>query len=275
MKDLYHDRCLSEGYPGLEAHGVERYRETQDLQSRVSMTIECIGKLIDLTSGLRTVTVVGCGPQPVSLRRLVELGYDAVGVEPVAGFAAAAQAFVGEATRILTASAEALPLPACSQRVVLLENVLEHVDSPRLSLEEAFRVLVPGGVAHVYTSNRIRVSPRGYNGEYNIPFFNWLPELVKECYVHHHLHFAPSLANWTARPAVHWFTFAELCKLGRDAGFARFYSPIDLLDPRFPSNARSRLEGWLLSRARTTPLLRALALVQFGNAIFLWKRPVG
>ena len=46
------------------------------------------------------------------------------------------------------------------------------------------------------------------------------------------LHYEPQLANYNARPAVHWFSFPDLCRLGREAGFAQFYSPLDLIDDR-------------------------------------------
>ena len=42
----------------------------------------------------------------------------------------------------------------------------------------------------------------------------------------HHLHYNPSLANFSLRPAVHWWTYADLCRAGREAGFAQFYTRI-------------------------------------------------
>src|SRR5947199_29838 len=82
-------------------------------------------------------------------------------------------------------------------------------------LDRMFRVLAPGGIAIVTTTNKLRISLSGHNGEYKLRFFNWLPSLVKECFVFEHLHYNPGLANYSELPAVHWFSYASLCTLGR------------------------------------------------------------
>ena len=155
-----------------------------------------------------------------------------------------------------------------------MESVLEHVDSPVLSLAECYRVLAPGGVLFVDTTNRLRFSAVGENGEYRVRFYNWFPASVKESYVFKHLHYAPHLANYSSRPAVHWFTFTELCSLGRQVGFAQFYSRLD-----FPGSFarggsfRRFMKTSLQKSVATNPWIRALALCQYGNAIFMYKRP--
>ena len=156
-------------------------------------------------------------------------------------------------------AAEAIPLADASQDVVFFENVLEHVDSPRLSLTEIFRVLKPGGIAYVTTTNRLRFSLVGRNDEYRVPFYNWAPKLVKESYVFLHLHYRPELANFTERPAVHWFSYADLCALGRDVGFSSFYSPLDCRRPRMRRCPRTRSSACCRVRcvARTDSAERA------------------
>ena len=96
---------------------------------------------------------------------------------------------------------------------------------------------------------------------------------MQEAYVHHHLHYDPRLANYSLRPAVHWFTFSELCRLGRQVGFAQFYSMIDLVDANAPSVKRGWFRRWLIERGRYSPWLRAFGLTQFGSSIFMVKRP--
>jgi ubiquinone/menaquinone biosynthesis C-methylase UbiE len=150
--------------------------------------------------------------------------------------------------------------------------VLEHVDSPPLALNEVFRVLRPGGVLYIYTTNRWKLSLRGFTGEYSVPFINWFPRVVQESYVFQMLHYDPALANFNARPAVHWFTYPDLCRLGRDAGFAQFYSPLDLVDTSSPFVSGSRLRRFVLDKVRYRPWLRGLALTQSGGAIFMYKR---
>ena len=270
---LYLKRPLSAGYPDLERKAVEFFAGG-DPESRVGEIMGCLGRLLDLSSGLRSVAVVGCGPNPQSVKDLIQLGYDACGIEPVVGYAERANEALGEQGRIVVGTAESLQLPSESQRVVLLESVLEHVESPSKALAEAYRVLAPGGVLYVYTTNRLRISLRGDNGEFNVPFFNWFPAVVKECYVYKHLHYEPSLANYSLRPAVHWFTYADLCAAGREVGFAQFYSLIDLVDADAPSLKRgSFLRRALVQRFRYNPWLRALGLLQYGSSIFMLKRP--
>ncbi|HYN08256.1 MAG TPA: class I SAM-dependent methyltransferase [Vicinamibacterales bacterium] len=272
MHPLYSDRPLAQGYPDLDKQAVAAFHGAEG-PSRVPEIMACLERLIDLSAGSRKVAVVGCGPDPQSVKDLLARGYDAVGIEPVPGFAKQAAEALDDGRRIHIGTAESLALPDQSQRVVLLESVLEHVDSPRRALTEAFRVLVPGGVLYVYTTNRLRFSPRGDNGEFVVRFYNWFPALVKECYVYKHLHFDPRLANHSLRPAVHWFTFAELCRLGRQAGFAHFYSLIDLVDSESPSVKRGLFRRWLVRHCRYHPWLRALGLMQFGSSIFMLKRP--
>lgn len=269
---LYRDRKLAEGYPDLHALSTERFSKTPMSVTGIDETMHLVERIVRLPSDNRTVAVVGCGPLPFGLRTLIDLGYDASGVEPVPGFLDTAKGFLGaDAGRVSSGAAEALPYADESVAVVILESVLEHVDSPSKSLSEAHRVLIPGGLAYVSTTNRLRFHPLGENGEFNLPFFNYYPRLLKESYVHFQLHFRPELANLTTRPAVHWFTFADLCARGREAGFHRFYSRLDVLRPTDPS-ARSALRRRLVSAAQRSPLVRSLLLLQYGGSVFMLKR---
>ena len=278
MKTIYRDRFLSDGYPNLEDMGVEYFRKRQEsrdnqqVRTRITNKIQRIERLIDLSEGLRTVAVVGCGPNPWAIKVLLERGYDAVGIEPLSGSMSAAAEFLGDPCRVLQGYAESLPLPDQSQRIILMESVLEHVDSAVISLAECCRVLVPGGVLYVSTTNRYRFSLTGRNGEFRIRFYNWFPEIVKECYVFHHLHYDPRLANFTPTPAVHWFTYSDLCKLGRQVGFAQFYSRFDLIEADTPSIKSSVTRRFLLRIIKSSPWLKAIALLQFGHAIYMLKR---
>ena len=181
---------------------------------------------------------------------------------------------LGDEGRVVRGSAEELQFENESQDVVFLESVLEHVESVRMSLAEAHRVLGSGGVAYISTTNRRRVG--GWDAEFNVRFFPWLPSLVKEWYVFRHLHYDPSLANYTERPAVHWFTYDELCQLGREAGFFQFYSHLDLKDAKPSSFSGSdrmrRLKTKALIHIQGNAWLRALALWERGGTIFMIKR---
>ena len=215
--------------------------------------------------GLQDVVVVGCGPRPHMLKVLLDRGYRAIGIEPMASFVEAADRYLGTSGKVLRGTAERLPLADASQDLVYCNSVLEHVDSPLQSLTEMQRVLRPGGIAFVITTNRYRFSLRGDNGEYSVPFFNWLPEVVKESFVFHHLHYRPELASYSERPAVHWYSFSDLCRIGRDAGFFQFYSTLDLVSPTDPTVAPSPLKRFVLPRVQQSPWLRAAVL--WGTAL--------
>lgn len=277
--DPYASRPLAQGYPGLSELGAETFAamhaDDVDDSPRVDRLLTRFGRLTGLQPGAR-MAVIGCGPLPQPIRVLRERGYEAVGVEPVPSFVERANGYLGGQGLVLTGAAESIPLPTGSQDVVFLESVLEHVDSPEQSLAEVFRVLRPGGIAYVTTTNRLAI---GYpdNGEYTVPLFAKLPRLVRECYVFAHLHYQPSLARYTERPAVHWFTYAGLCDLGRRVGFHQFYSSLDL---RRPDDVLSAASGWkrfvatrFLVRLQRSPWLRAMVLTQMGGEIIMLKRP--
>lgn len=273
--DLYATRRLTEGYPGLDKLAHDAYLRSlhgrADHRPAIRRRLTYLNRLIDLDR-CRNLLVIGCGPEPVTLQFLLELGYEAYGVEPVDSFVRTACEFLSSPNRVRKGCAEQIPFPDRSQHVVFMESVLEHVESPVKSLEEVFRVLAPGGVANIVTTNRRQLRLSGANGEFNKRFYNWLPALLKECYVFDHLHYRPDWANYTQRPAVHWFTYEELCALGRTASFAQFYSIVDLVRPEDPTISGSFLRRFMLRRVQRSPWLRALALTQVGGTIFMWKR---
>lgn len=271
---MYSTRKLAEGYPDLDKIAHSTFNRTlaeQPADSDLENRLTYLNRLIDIQMDT-PILEIGCGPRPVTLKKLIDQGYNVLGVEPIRSFVESAGEYIGDSERVIQGEAESLPLPDQSFNVVVFEEVLEHVDSPRKSLEEIWRVLNPGGILYLTTTNRHRMKLNGYNGEYNVPFFNWFPRAVKESYVFQHLHYKPSLANGTTRPAVHWFSFADLCALGRDAGFAQFYSLIDLLRADDPAVRKSSLRKFMLRHLQHNAWLRAMALTQFGGSIVMLKR---
>jgi ubiquinone/menaquinone biosynthesis C-methylase UbiE len=259
----------------VEATSTEIFTEDlsrdQEHDARLGHLLTLLGRLVDFDR-VRSIAVIGCGPRPETVRILDALGYEVTGIEPVPGYVEKAGEFLGGRGTICLGSAEELPLQDGSQNVVLLESVLEHVDSPGKALSETYRVLEPGGIAVVVTTNRLRFSPSGECAEFNVRFYNWLPKLVKESFVFEQLHFRPELANYTPRPAVHWFSYGDLCDLGRLVGFAHFYSHVDLLRPDDGSIGSTRLKRRILTLVQEQPWLRALALTQVGGTVVMWKR---
>jgi ubiquinone/menaquinone biosynthesis C-methylase UbiE len=267
--DLYQGRFLSQGYPNREKLAAEKTHQEEFASAKEIMS--CIGRLVDLNNGPNAIVDIGCGPHALNVKALLNAQYNVVGVEPVSAFAESARIAVGDPQRIVQGCAESLPFNDGSLRVILMQNVMEHVDSAPRCLQEAYRVLAPDGVLYVSTTNKLAARNLTCFSEFNVPLYSWLPSLVKECYVYKQLHFKPGLANFTLRPAVHWFTYSRLCKLGRDAGFAHFYSKIDLADLSGEYAKRGLLKRMAIKLARMSPWFRAFVISQTAH-IIMWKR---
>jgi SAM-dependent methyltransferase len=265
-------RQLIEGHPELAARAVQAFTTSQvsgeDRAAETRRVLEYLGRVIPLPKQ-SSLLVVGCGPRPRTCSELVSLGHFVTAIEPVAGFAVEAQRYLGTTADVQQGSAERINVPDGSQDVVFCESILEHVESPRLSLSEIFRVLKVGGAVWITTTNRWDIAITGRNGEFTTPFFNWFPAVLKEALVFHHLHYKPSLANYSLRPAVHWFSYSSLCRHGRDAGFSRFYSLIDVLRPMDATIIASPVRRAVIRLVQKHPFLKAMALTQVGHIIMV------
>jgi ubiquinone/menaquinone biosynthesis C-methylase UbiE len=263
-------RAFTDCYSELEQRGADYYTAHQHTETVVPRLVSCFRKLIEL-KGNERLLVIGCGPKPQTMLDFAAFGFEVIGVEPIAAYVDSANVAL-QRCAVRLGDAEHLPFEDGTIQLVVMESVLEHVESPLKAMQEMFRILKPGGVAYVYTNNRLRISLRGDCGEYRVPFFNWFPKVIKESYVYRHMHVDPTLANFTPRPAVHWFCYSDLCELGRCAGFFLFYSTLDLADPSDMVIRKSRIRRMMLPLVRSSPWLRGLALLQFGTAVFMYKR---
>lgn len=268
-------RRLGAHHPDIGAKGPDHFEQEAlahvGREESLSRLMGYLGRAVNVDPPAR-IAVIGCGPAPVTIRWLLDKGFEIRGVEPVADFVTKAAGYLGRADVVGEGSAESSGLPDDSQDLVLLESVLEHVDSVSRTLHEAFRIVKPRGAVYVVTTNRYHPDLFG-RAEFNVRAFNWLPALVKESYVYKHLHYAPALANYSARPAVHWHTFDGLCRQGREAGFSGFYSLIDLLMEDDPAVQRSLLRKAMVRSARTSPWLRAAAIAAQPVTSILMLKP--
>lgn len=129
----------------------------------------------------RRVLVDGCGIGTY-VRRLAERAAYVAGID-------IDYEYVAEGARTLpnlaVAAAEALPFPGESFDVVLLHEVLEHVQDDRRTVREAWRVLTPGGRIVIFAPNRLYpFETHGFywRGVYhfgNIPLINYLPDPLR------------------------------------------------------------------------------------------------
>ena len=100
-------------------------------------------------------------------------------------------------------SATALPWPDSSFDVCLCPELLEHVADWSTVLLEAVRVIRPGGVLYLSTTNKLCPVQE----EFTLPGYSWYPGPLKRHYERLAVTTRPELVNHARYPAVHWFTY--------------------------------------------------------------------
>jgi ubiquinone/menaquinone biosynthesis C-methylase UbiE len=112
-----------------------------------------------------------------------------------------------------------LPFGNDSFDMCFSENLFEHVPNWQDIVTEAHRVLRPGGVLFVRTSNR--QSP--INHEINhLHFYPLLPAMIKNVILRWVQKHRPAWINYTSFPAVNWFTHRGLAAFLQRNGFETF-----------------------------------------------------
>jgi SAM-dependent methyltransferase len=97
----------------------------------------------------------------------------------------------GKTGSLSVAVSERLPFADGSFDLVLLNEVIEHVDDDRKTLMEACRAVRPGGHIVIYAPNRLfPFETHGvyFRGRYvfgNIPLVNYLPDVIRKRLVPH------------------------------------------------------------------------------------------
>lgn len=124
------------------------------------------------------------------------------------------------------APAEKLPFPAETFDFVNMSSLIEHVDDWRESIREATRVLKPGGVLYLSTSNRLWPKQAEIR---HMPGFGYLPGRLQRRIYAWAMENKPDWVGHTHLPAYHWLTFWQLTGAMRDAGLDP-YSFVQLLD---------------------------------------------
>jgi ubiquinone/menaquinone biosynthesis C-methylase UbiE len=143
-------------------------------------------------------------------------GLKPVGIEIVPEFVEFARQRFPE-IEFLEGAAEDLPFADASFDYVNLSSLIEHVEDWRLTLSESVRVLKPGGVLYISTSNRLW--PLQAEIKY-FPGFPWLPGFLQRRIYTLAMRRWPDLVGHTHLPAYHWFTWwrlaGELRRLGTE-----------------------------------------------------------
>jgi SAM-dependent methyltransferase len=179
----------------------------------------------------------------------------AVGVDIALRWLVVARKRLEEANRtvpLVCACAEALPFRERAFDLVVANDVLEHVASPKRTLREAHRVLRPGGHFFAATPNRLALRPDPHVRLWGV---GWLPRRWRETYV--------SWRRGVPYRHVRLLSGFELARLGRHSPFGH----CQLTLPTFSLEELAGLpagERWLTGvyhRLRTWPVCRQLFFV--------------
>jgi 2-polyprenyl-6-hydroxyphenyl methylase/3-demethylubiquinone-9 3-methyltransferase len=152
-----------------------------------------------------SVLDVGCGAGTQCFV-YAELGHRVFGVdinEPLIEIARKRAAATESAEAFRLGSATDLPFEDASFDVCLHNELLEHVPQWQRCLDEAVRVLRPGGILYVSTTNVMCPVQQ----EFELPLYSWYPGFVKRHCEELARTSKPHWANYATYPAVNWFSY--------------------------------------------------------------------
>lgn len=224
----------------------QRFQSVQTLMLRIAAQMDLPAQL--------DVADIGCGAG-TQARVWAERGHRVYAIdvnEPLIQLARERAERQGAAIRFEVGTATALPWDDRTMDVCLLPQLLEHVADWQCCLNEAARVLRPGGLLYLSTTNVL--CPR--QEEFNLPLYSWYPRPLKrycECVA---VTTRPAIANYAKYPAVNWFSFYGLRNFLTPLGF-RCLDRFDLIDP----TGKGAFAKMVLAVVRWAPLLRFLGHV--------------
>jgi 2-polyprenyl-6-hydroxyphenyl methylase/3-demethylubiquinone-9 3-methyltransferase len=163
-----------------------------------------------------------------------------------------------------TGSADSLPWSDSTFDVVVMPELLEHVANWQECLSEAARVLRPGGVLYVSTTNRLCPVQE----EFTLPAYSWYPGWLKRRCVKRSLTTHRNWVNFAAYPAVTWFDPYWLGDEFRKRGLA----PLDRF-ALFAAHADSSAKRIIGQIAIRFPPARFLGHVLTSGTRMLGRKP--
>src|SRR5450759_744728 len=94
---IYDSRPLASGHPHIaeRALAVKVSVGSDTADETTDDVLSCVRRAVDVGASRQRAAVIGCGPLPGSVRRLHELGWTSVGVEPVDDFVVHARDHLG------------------------------------------------------------------------------------------------------------------------------------------------------------------------------------
>jgi len=205
-------------------------------------------------SGQLDVADIGCGAGTQALL-WAQRGHRVFGLdvnEPLVRLARQRTQEKGLVISFEVGTATALPWDQDSMNVCLVPELLEHVADWQSCLKEAARVLRPGGLLYLSTTNVLCPLQE----EFNLPMYSWYPGSLKRYCERLAVTTRPALASHAKYPAVNWFSFHGLRDFLKPLGF-RCLDRFDLID----TAGKGRLARFIVTALREVPLLRFLGHV--------------
>ena len=178
-----------------------------------------LARLIDAggTDKALNVADIGCGAGAQSFI-WANHGHQVFGLdvsEQLIGLARARTKDLRTLPAFMVGSATTLPWTDGSMDLVLLPELLEHVPDWKSVVDEAIRVLKPGGMLYLSTTNKLCPKQQ----EFELFGYSWYPGFLKRHYERLARTSRPELANYAKYPAVNWFTYFGLRKYLAPRGF--------------------------------------------------------
>lgn len=220
---------------------LQRFRGIQKTVLRVATQSGMVAKLC--------VGDVGCGAGTQS-RLWAELGHSVSGVdvnEPLIRLAQQRAVDSGLNVKFEIGSATHLPWSDGSMDICLVPELLEHVREWQLCVNEAARVVRPGGILFLSTTNVLCPKQQ----EFTLPGYSWYPGSIKRYFERLAVTSHPAIANYAKYPAVNWFSFYSLRDYLKPLGF-HCMDRFDLVDV----SDKGKLTKIVLELVRRVPVLR-------------------
>lgn len=235
--DYYAEASLSDA-------ALQRFRSHRDIILALRKS-ECRDAQLDVAD-------IGTGAGS-SAMIWAELGHRVTGLdinEPLINLARQRAKKSGLEIRFDVGSATDVPWAQSCVDVCLAPELLEHVVDWEACLDEFARILRPGGILFLSTTNKL--CPKQH--EFNLPLYSWYPVFLKKYYERTAQTTRPSIANYAKYPAVNWFTFYALRSELSARGFDQFLDRFDIAAMK----RQGRLKNSVLQLIQNINLLRWL-----------------
>ena len=187
----------------LKAATLERFAAIQAAVLRAA-------RYFGLQQGPWQVADIGCGAA-TQCALWAHAGHHVFGVdinEPLINLGRERAAAAGLKIDLRSGTATELPWSSESMDVCLCPELLEHVADWQAVIREAVRVLKPGGVLYLSTTNKLCPQQE----EFDLPGYSWYPAYLKRRYERLSVTTRPELVSHAKYPAVHWFSYFGLRK---------------------------------------------------------------